>query len=194
MFKELKFLFLPLKRFLWAPRLLIVFFYYLLTENTPYNSYYEFNELVCVAICILFLTTVFYNLGGCDVCICKTLFTRGLQAVFGGTHGQVPLAETPLQWGNNTLQRGALTISGWSPFQKILRRNCTYRCQKEVNSLIPQDHALQSAGPQWCILFFFLFPTVQQGDQVILTCIHYNYIFFPHQWCILSSEGPVTLC
>ena len=27
---------------------------------------------------------------------------------------------------------------------------------------------------------FFYFPTVQQGGQVILTCIHYNYIFFPH--------------
>ena len=28
------------------------------------------------------------------------------------------------------------------------------------------------------LLFFcFYFPTVQQGDQVILTCIHYNYIF-----------------
>ena len=26
----------------------------------------------------------------------------------------------------------------------------------------------------------FYFPTVQQGGQVILTCIHYNYIFFPH--------------
>ena len=25
----------------------------------------------------------------------------------------------------------------------------------------------------------FFFPTVQQGDQVILTCIHYNYIFSP---------------
>ena len=30
------------------------------------------------------------------------------------------------------------------------------------------------------IFFNFYFPTVQQGDQVILTCIHYNYIFFPH--------------
>ena len=26
---------------------------------------------------------------------------------------------------------------------------------------------------------FFYFPTVQQGGQVILTCIHYNYIFPP---------------
>ena len=25
--------------------------------------------------------------------------------------------------------------------------------------------------------FFFNFPTVQQGGQVILTCIHYNYSF-----------------
>ena len=25
----------------------------------------------------------------------------------------------------------------------------------------------------------FFFPTVQQGDQVILTYTHYNYIFFP---------------
>ena len=28
-------------------------------------------------------------------------------------------------------------------------------------------------------IFFLNFPTVQQGDQVILTCIHYNYIFSP---------------
>ena len=27
--------------------------------------------------------------------------------------------------------------------------------------------------------FFFNFPTVQQGGHVILTCIHYNYIFPP---------------
>ena len=26
---------------------------------------------------------------------------------------------------------------------------------------------------------FFFFPTVQQGGQVILTCMHYNYIFSP---------------
>ena len=26
-------------------------------------------------------------------------------------------------------------------------------------------------------IFIFYFPTLQQGDQVILTCIHYNYIF-----------------
>ena len=35
--------------------------------------------------------------------------------------------------------------------------------------------------PQHIFSFFFLFyfPTVQQGGQVILTCIHYNYIFSP---------------
>jgi len=27
--------------------------------------------------------------------------------------------------------------------------------------------------------FFFYFPTIQQGDQVILTCIHCNYSFSP---------------
>ena len=33
---------------------------------------------------------------------------------------------------------------------------------------------------QFCVYFFlFYFPTVHQGDQVILTCIHYNYIFPP---------------
>ena len=41
-------------------------------------------------------------------------------------------------------------------------------------------------------LFFFYFPTVQQGDQVILTCIHYSYIFFfPKSisfWIIVLSE------
>ena len=30
----------------------------------------------------------------------------------------------------------------------------------------------------WVHYFLSYFPTVQQGDQVILTCIH--YIFFPH--------------
>ena len=29
------------------------------------------------------------------------------------------------------------------------------------------------------LIFFLNFPTVQQGGQVILTCIHYNYIFSP---------------
>ena len=29
------------------------------------------------------------------------------------------------------------------------------------------------------IYFLFYFPTVQQGGQVILTCIHCNYSFFP---------------
>ena len=28
---------------------------------------------------------------------------------------------------------------------------------------------------------FFYFPTVRQGGQVILTCIHYNYIFSPKE-------------
>ena len=28
--------------------------------------------------------------------------------------------------------------------------------------------------------FFFSFPTVQQGGQVILRCIHCSYSFFPH--------------
>jgi len=35
------------------------------------------------------------------------------------------------------------------------------------------------------ILFYF--PTVQQGDQVILTCIHYNYIF-PPPFLLLQHE------
>ena len=28
--------------------------------------------------------------------------------------------------------------------------------------------------------FFFYFPTVQQGGQVIFRCIHCSYSFFPH--------------
>ena len=35
--------------------------------------------------------------------------------------------------------------------------------------------------------FFFYFPTVQQGGQVILTCIHYNYIF-PPAFLLLQHE------
>ena len=34
---------------------------------------------------------------------------------------------------------------------------------------------------------FFYFPTVQQGGQVILTCIHYNYIF-PPPFVLLQHE------
>jgi len=34
---------------------------------------------------------------------------------------------------------------------------------------------------------FFYFPTVQQGGQVILTCIHYNYIF-PPPFLLLQHE------
>jgi len=33
--------------------------------------------------------------------------------------------------------------------------------------------------PQEVFFFFFNFPTVQQGGQVILTCIHYKYILSP---------------
>ena len=44
----------------------------------------------------------------------------------------------------------------------------------------------------WCsvsvtFFFFFYFPTVQQGGQVILTCIHYNYIF-PPPFVLLQHE------
>ena len=35
--------------------------------------------------------------------------------------------------------------------------------------------------------FFFYFPTVQQRDQVILTCIRYNYIF-PPPFVLLQHE------
>ena len=35
--------------------------------------------------------------------------------------------------------------------------------------------------------FFFFFPTLQQGDQVILTRIHYNYIF-PPPFLLLHHE------
>ena len=31
----------------------------------------------------------------------------------------------------------------------------------------------------WFLFFFFYFPTVQQGGQVILTCMHCNYSFSP---------------
>ena len=41
------------------------------------------------------------------------------------------------------------------------------------------DRALTSFVLRFLFFFFFNFPTVQQGGQVILTCIHYNYIF-PH--------------
>ena len=34
---------------------------------------------------------------------------------------------------------------------------------------------------------FFYFPTVQQGGQVILTCIHYNYSFPPPFFCCNMS-------
>ena len=34
---------------------------------------------------------------------------------------------------------------------------------------------------------FFYFPTVQQGGQVILTCIHYNYSF-PPPFLLLQHE------
>ena len=35
------------------------------------------------------------------------------------------------------------------------------------------------------LIFIFYFPTVQQGGQVILTCIHYNYIFSPTHGSLL---------
>jgi len=37
------------------------------------------------------------------------------------------------------------------------------------------------------LIIFFYFPTVQQGGQVILTCIHYNYIF-PPPFLLLQHE------
>jgi len=37
------------------------------------------------------------------------------------------------------------------------------------------------------IYFYNYFPTVQQGGQVILTCIHYNYIF-PPPFLLLQHE------
>ena len=37
---------------------------------------------------------------------------------------------------------------------------------------------------------FFYFPTVQQGGQVILRCIHCSYSFFPHPFfcCDMSAQ------
>ena len=50
------------------------------------------------------------------------------------------------------------------------------------------------------VSFFYLynflnFPTVQQGGQVILTCIHYNYIFSPHPFfsCNLSIQTKFSM-
>ena len=40
------------------------------------------------------------------------------------------------------------------------------------------------------LFIYFNFPTVQQGGQVILTCIHYNYIFSP----TLCSDGSMEEC
>ena len=41
---------------------------------------------------------------------------------------------------------------------------------------------LPSFLPSFLPFFFlsFYFSTIQQGGQIILTCIHYNYIIFPH--------------
>lgn len=81
-------------------------------ENTFYKSYYEFNELLYVSICILLLTTALYNLGDCN-----TIFTSHcshvLQAVFGNTCIHVLLAQTPPtpQGSTNALQREAQIIS-----------------------------------------------------------------------------------
>lgn len=58
--------------------------------------------------------------------------------------------------------------------------------------LILSLSVFRSLGKETCFFFkfyylFFYFPTVQQGDLVILTCILYNYIF-PPPFVLLQHE------
>lgn len=99
-----------------------------------------------VWICVLFLSTAFCNLRDCNTYICKTLFIQSTRSVWWHVSMFLWL-KTPLQCSTETLR-----VSDKIKFHGVLRRNCMYICQKEVNTPIPQDPELENGVPQWCTM------------------------------------------
>jgi len=58
-------------------------------------------------------------------------------------------------------------------------KDITRKFNKLINEFVEVAGYKTNTQNLIAFLFFFYFPTVQQGGQVILTCIHCNYIFSP---------------